>query len=149
VMTLAASKYRSGIPPCPRKESGMAPGNRVATRLYPKAVPVPTPTSVNMFGLRCAMDCAMRRKKGQPAQRTTGAESASSSHAWAPGESRRCRRWPGSMSAMATTNTGSVSTAPIRKRRVMSRSSWFSGSAAVGTLGSSAMPQRGQLPGPT
>ncbi len=43
-----------------------------------------------------------------------------------------------------------VKTAPIQKRRLKSISSGFGPSSPVGTpLGSSAMPQIGQLPGPT
>ncbi len=50
--------------------------------------------------------------------------------------------WP-----MAMTRSGMVSARLAQKRRVMSRSSGFSGSAAVMVRGSNAMPQSGHAPG--
>ncbi len=42
---------------------------------------------------------------------------------------------------------GTVRPRPIQNRRVMSRSSGFSASSKVGTRGSRAIPQMGQVPG--
>src|SRR3546814_13994619 len=51
---------------------------------------------------------------------------------------------------MASRNTGRVSAAPTQKRRVKSTSSGLGPSSPVGTpIGSSAMPQSGQSPGPS
>ncbi len=51
---------------------------------------------------------------------------------------------------MARTSSGSARAAPIFRRRVKSTSSGFGPASAAGTpLGSSAMPQIGQVPGPT
>jgi hypothetical protein len=44
-------------------------------------------------------------------------------------------------------SSGSDSATPAQKRRVMARNSGFSVLAAAGVIGSSAMPQIGQLPG--
>ena len=50
---------------------------------------------------------------------------------------------------MARTSSGIDSTAPIFRRRVKSTSSGLGPASAAGTpLGSSAMPQIGQMPGP-
>ena len=51
------------------------------------------------------------------------------------------------MSAIAIRNSGAVRTAQTQNRRVISTSSGFVSSAAVGTIGSSAMPQIGHEPG--
>ena len=48
---------------------------------------------------------------------------------------------------MAMASSGTDSATPTQKRRVMSRSSGFAASPAAGVIGSSAMPQIGQLPG--
>ena len=47
------------------------------------------------------------------------------------------------------TSSGNDSTTPTQKRRVISASSGLPASPAVGVIGSSAMPQIGQLPGPS
>jgi hypothetical protein len=51
------------------------------------------------------------------------------------------------MSPVSSTTSGSESAAETQRRRVMSRSSGLSSSVAAGTLGSSAIPQIGQVPG--
>ena len=58
-----------------------------------------------------------------------------------------CRpvRWP----PISSARTGTASTSPIQNRRVMSASSGLGPLSAVTVSGSSAMPQIGQLPGPT
>ena len=50
---------------------------------------------------------------------------------------------------MAITTTGTVNPIAIQSRRVMSRSSGDPVSSTVTSMGSSAMPQIGQSPGPT
>ncbi len=56
---------------------------------------------------------------------------------------------PGIRSDMPIRKTGSVRRALHRKRRDMSSSSGFGASSAVTVIGSSAMPQIGQEPGPS
>src|SRR5215469_18342679 len=51
------------------------------------------------------------------------------------------------MLPIAITSSGAVSTTPIQKRRVISRSSGFSSVVAVTVRGSSAIPQIGHEPG--
>src|ERR1700680_4061862 len=55
---------------------------------------------------------------------------------------------PGNMSAIVMVSSGTVRVRLTQKRRVMSRSSGFSSSAAVTVPGSRAMPQMGHDPGP-
>jgi len=55
---------------------------------------------------------------------------------------------PGTISAIAIVNTGSVSARLTMNLRVISASSGFSSSSAAGSIGSSAMPQIGQESGP-
>ena len=50
---------------------------------------------------------------------------------------------------ISRTSTGRVNTNPAQNRRDMSANSWFGAASAVISTGSSAMPQIGQLPGPT
>ena len=52
-------------------------------------------------------------------------------------------------SAIAMTSSGADRTTPTQKRRDISASSGLPSSPAVGVIGSSAMPQIGQLPGPS
>src|SRR5207237_8260815 len=102
--------------------------------------------SVNILSERLRIDCQPRTKKGQPHQSTAGVLK------------RNCSQRDQSLTtqvgafgktcAIPSTKTGNDRTAPIQNRRVMSHSSAFSSSAApIGVLGSSAMPQIGQLPG--
>ena len=108
---------------------------------------MPIAISVNMLRLRVSSDCQPRTKNGQPAQSTTGVananwiqfDSVGSIQPWPP------TRWP----PISSTTAGSASTRPIQKRRVMSASSGLGGASRLATSGSSAMPQIGQLPGPT
>ena len=95
-----------------------------------------------MFGLRFAIDCAQRWKNGQPAQSTTGAESASSSHVRVAVD-MNVMRWPNIASASTMSDSGSVHQKRFRK----SISSGFSPSSRLGIVGSSAMPQIGHVPG--
>jgi len=101
-----------------------------------------------------------RSKNGQPAQRTTGVASTASTYCvqvtdircGSPDRTASCsiapaRSNPGMPSPIASSSNGSERTSATQKRRVMSRSSGLSPSAAVGVTGSSAIPQMGQLPG--
>ena len=87
-----------------------------------------------------------RSKKGHPPHRTTGVARMSSIQPKSrPG--RRCwSGWPGRTSETMTASSGSVSTAPIHRRRVMLINSGLAASA-VTVRGSRAMPQMGQAPG--
>src|ERR1700731_4568142 len=53
-------------------------GNTVAARLSRYAAPVPSPISVNIFGLRFARDIQKRSKNGQPPHNTAGVASTNS-----------------------------------------------------------------------
>lgn len=147
-MTAAASKY-VGMSPCAsRKPAGKRSGARTAAALKPHAAAVPSAMSVNMFAVRCRSATHARAKTGQPVQNTTGADSASETQfAHAVGVWPKVT--PGSIGAIASTNTGSVSAAATTVRRVMSRSSVSSSAPAVGVIGSSAMPHSGHVPGPS
>jgi hypothetical protein len=103
-----------------------------------------------MLGLRFTTDRQARTKKGHAAHSTTGAARAISTKGRTrPGSSDETG-WPGSMSPMAMSTTGTARPAATHRRRVMSRSSGFSPvSSTVAVLGSSAMPHLGQSPGPS
>src|SRR4051812_41275110 len=60
--------------------------------------------------------------------------------------SSRCQ--PSSSVPIASTSSGADSTELAQKRRLMLASSGFGPSSSVGSIGSSAIPQIGQLPGP-
>src|SRR6185295_19219080 len=98
----------------------------------------------HMFGLRFAIDCAQRSKNGQPAHSTTGAESTSSIQVRVA-LGTDVMRWPNIASPSTTSDSGNVH----QKRRRKSTSSGFSFSSRLGIIGSSAIPQIGQLPGPS
>ena len=53
------------------------------------------------------------------------------------------------MSAIASTNSGTLSASPTQKRRVIERSSGSGFSSTVTVRGSRAMPHLGQVPGPS
>ena len=65
------------------------------------------------------------------------------------GETRWWRPRAGTWPPISKTTMGSVSASPIQNRRVMSTSSGFGPASAVTASGSSAIPQIGQLPGPS
>ena len=89
-------------------------------------------------------EAAPRWKNGHPAQSTTGNASAAWIAADRPGGTR-----PEGGMPMPSQSTGTVRTRPTVNRRVMSASSWFGAASAETETGSSAMPQIGQLPGPS
>ena len=100
-----------------------------------------------MFGLSLRNDAQQRFQIGQPAQSTTGVASASCSQ-WASG---RGITWPNPSrwSPMTQSSSGSARAALTQNRRRMSRYSALGPSRVETVLGSSAMPQIGQSPGPT
>ena len=65
------------------------------------------------------------------------------------GETTRSSGLPGIKSPIPIASVGIVRATPIQNRRVISRSSSFSGSSAVIVNGSSAIPQIGHEPGPS
>ena len=97
-----------------------------------------------MLGLRWRMDCAQRWKKGQAAQSTTGVLKANSSQVRTVGGMMSRYMPPMASSSVAALN-GSVH----QKRRRKSVSSGFSSSSSEGSIGSSAMPHSGHVPGPS
>ena len=97
-----------------------------------------------MLRLRFLNDAQPRSKNGQPPQSTTGVARANWSHIEARTGSG-CQ--PNSSPPMARITSGTESAALIQKRRDMSISSGLGPSSSVGSTGSSAMPQIGQLPG--
>ena len=109
---------------------------------------MPSAISVNMLRLRLITDAQPRSKNGQPAQSTTGVarRSCSQFDGLLPQEHVQVGEMPAHLEGQ---DRAASSTSPIQKRRVMSASSGFGPASAVTSSGSSAMPQIGQLPGPT
>src|SRR5579885_1743158 len=100
-----------------------------------------------MLSDRLRTEAQPRSKNGQPAQRTAGVPSTSSIHIAACGP---IERWTaGKSPAISRTTTGTVSASPIQNRCVMSMSSALGPLSSLTPAGSSAMPQIGQLPGPS
>ncbi len=92
---------------------------------------------------------APRSRNGQPDHRITGVARISSAQRAARSPIHSPTGSP-TIGPIETTSSGIVSAAPIAKRRRKSTSSGFGPSSPAGTpLGSSAMPQIGQSPGPT
>src|SRR5207302_3558421 len=84
--------------------------------------------------------CHQRAKNGHPAHQTTGADSSSSTQG-CTATSSKCHR------TMASAATIAVSGSVRQNRCAKSTYSGFGPSSSVGTTGSRAMPQIGQLPG--
>ena len=102
-----------------------------------------------MLSLRVTKDRQPRCRNGHPHQNTTGVASTSSAQRAARAPIQASTGSP-SIGPMAMTSSGTVSAAPTTKRRRKSTSSGFGPSWTSGTpFGSSAMPQIGQVPGPT
>src|SRR5207249_5669328 len=127
-----------------RKEGGKIWGKKVAATLSEYAAPVPRPISVNIFGLRLTSEDQKRSKNGQPPQRTTGV-ARKNSMAFRTVDVR-CR--PSDSPSMESSRTGSDKAALTQKRRRIESYSGSASTAAKTSIGSSAMPQMGQLPGP-
>jgi hypothetical protein len=104
---------------------------------------------LNMFRLRLTTDAQARWKNGHPAHSTTGVASANCTQVERRGEIRSCSPSAGICPLISSTTTGTVSASPIQNRRVMSSSSGLGPASATTSSGSSAMPQIGQLPGPS
>src|SRR5947209_9111449 len=101
---------------------------------------------VNILRCRLSKDLQPRTKNGEPAQRTTGVLSANCVQRDASPENH-WGAW-GNRCDIARTKTGTVSAAPIQRRRVMSVNSELSSAVpAAIVFGSSAIPQMGQSPG--
>lgn len=113
-----------------------------------------------MFNRRVTNDFQPRTRNGQPPHSTTGVASAACTHcdhdAGIPngrGQRASSASMPAPMSNGSTiapiviSTSGTASTSPSWKRRVIDRSSGLPSSAASGVSGSSAIPQIGQAPG--
>src|SRR5580704_4818297 len=128
-----------------RNEAGEICGRVVATTLSRYAAPVPKPISVNILGLRWTTDAQKRWKNGQPPHTTTGVARTNWSQLRAPDDR-------GSLSAspnMAISKTGRESAALTQNRRNIESYSGSASTSAKASIGSSAMPQIGQDPGPS
>ena len=100
-----------------------------------------------MFRLRLTREAHPRMKNGQPPQSTTGVAKTSCTQVRRRAEKACCTGWPGSISDIARSTSGTVRSRLIQNRRVMSTSSGFTSSSRLTVRGSSAMPQMGQVPG--
>jgi len=99
-----------------------------------------------MLRFRVTSERQPRAKNGAPAHSTTGVANSSDIQFDQPSGTRCIRpRWR----PISSANTGTVSTSAIQKRLVMSINSGSGASSSETCSGSSAMPQIGQLPGPT
>ena len=104
-------------------------------------------SGVNMLRRRLTSDCPAALKEGQPPHSTAGVASTSCTQTARCGGISASSAALAKCSAMAMASSGTDSTTPTQNRRVMSRSSGLPASPAAGVIGSSAMPQIGQLPG--
>jgi len=102
-----------------------------------------------MFGRMFWNEATQRTKNGQPDQSTTGVASASSAQR-ATSSPIHCPTGRPSIGPIASSITGTIRIAPTINRCVKSTSSGSGpDGAADGLIGSSAMPQIGQVPGPS
>ena len=106
---------------------------------------MPSPISVNMFGLRLTSEDQKRSKNGHPPQRTAGVARKNST----PFRTLGVRWTPTKSPSMERSSSGRDSTALIQKRSSMDSYSGSASTSAKTSIGSRAMPQMGQLPGPT
>src|SRR6266576_5586902 len=102
-----------------------------------------------MLGLRLMTDCQARTKNGQPPQSTTGEARTNSIQVGPLIGIKRASGSPGMNSLIPIANKGRDSIALTQNLRRMSTSSGFSSSVSETARGSKAMPQIGQLPGPS
>jgi hypothetical protein len=110
------------------------------------AAPTPMAISVNMLSWRVTSEVQPRWKNGHPPHSTIGAASASCTHGETAGSSSRK---PNRSAPIETISSGIARTVDTHRRRVKSISSGFGASSSEGASGSSAIPQIGQLPGPS
>ena len=111
-------------------------------------MPVPSAIRLNMFRLRCTTDAQPRSKNGQPAHSTTGLASTNCTHTETLAGTRSSRCSQERCAPIASAISGTVSTTPAQKRRVMSMRSGPGPVSSATVSGSSVMPQIGQAPGP-
>src|SRR3546814_7401796 len=97
-----------------------------------------------MLRLRLTTDAQARWKNGRPDQSTTGVASANWIQADRRGGSRACIS--NRCAPIAITKSGTVKIAPITNRRRKSTYSGFGSGSTETVVGSSAIPQIGQLP---
>src|SRR5215510_8207190 len=97
-----------------------------------------------MFGLRFTSEVQKRSKNGQPPQSTTGVARKNSIEFRTGGETPR----PTDSPNMESSKTGSDNAALIQKRSRMESYSGSASTSAKTSIGSSAIPQIGQVPGP-
>src|SRR6202020_3565163 len=102
-----------------------------------------------MFKLRFTTEAQPRWKNGHPPHSTTGVDSNSATHPAVRIEIKEPSVFPEIMSDIPRKRTGIVSATLTQKRRVIETSSGFSSCSATAVLGSSAIPQIGQDPGPS
>ncbi len=137
------------MPSAPRRPAGNRPGaERWRRRCTAQATPVPSAIRVNMLRWPVRTDCQPRTKNGQPAHSTTGVASAiSSQFGMMPCGSSQCRSKRCPPMSSATSRHGERAADPQAARHV----DQFLVGPVVEQIsaGSSAMPQIGQLPGPT
>src|SRR6202047_5465917 len=98
-----------------------------------------------MLRWRVIKEFQPRTKNGAPAHSTTGVDNANEIQFDHEGGTSCRPRWL----PISVANTGRVSTSAIQNRLVMSINSGSGASSSETCSGSSAMPQIGQLPGPT
>lgn len=110
------------------------------------AAPTPIEISVNMLRWRVLIEVHPRMKKGAPAQSTIGAASASCTQGETPGDIG-CS--PSNSVPIVRASSGTARPAATHQRRVKSTSSGLVASSSEGSSGSSAIPQIGQVPGPS
>src|SRR5260370_38252518 len=127
-----------------RKEAGKTCGKKVAATLSRYAAQVPSPIKVNIVGLGLTSEDQKRSKNAQPPQRTTGVARKNSITLRMAGV--RCR--PRDSPNIERRRTGRDSAALTQKRRRMESYSGSASTSAKASIGSRAMPQMGQLPGP-
>ena len=128
----------------PREPEPAAPAGTIYTcPMHPQVRQV-GPGSCPICGM--ALEPEQVSLDDAPAHSTTGVESAKEIQFDHKGGTRFIRpRWP----PISIANTGRVSTSAIQNRLVMSINSGSGASSSETCSGSSAMPQIGQLPGPT
>src|SRR5207245_6924498 len=128
----------------PGKEDGKISGKNVAARLSRYAAPVPRPIRLNILGLRLRSEDQNRRKNGQPPHSTTGVARMNSMPFLIVGA--RCR--PSESPSIESNNTGKENAALTQKRMRMDSYSGSASTSAKTSMGSSAIPHFGQIPGP-
>src|ERR1700731_164173 len=128
----------------PGEEAGKICGKKLTRMLSRYAPPGPNQIRGHIFGLRLRSEDQKRTKKCQPPQRTTGVARKNSIAFRTCGA--RCK--PSDSPTMESSRTGSDNAALTQKRKRIESYSGSASTSAKTSIGSSAMPQMGQLPGP-